>query len=285
MLSGMNSRGLLLFLVLLLTGVTAWAQGIRIDSVSAGPVAVHDHVRFDFHIRVQNDPYPHEFKEDYAYDGADVKLRVGWHWGETPLATSIQFSPAARSHFAFDQDTDFEPGTNSTHGDAGMARSRTLMIGQEIPLGSLAHLGRLAWNESFLMQRTRYGLVTTYDLNSNPSLPSSSYQRTIPEQANVYELRSTLELARTLDRHGWQAGVIGGATPVSQILLHNYVPNLEATSTEAYGFSSRVFVGSRIGGMGWMLGGNAGWYNSYHSIKGFRREVFSMDLEITPWRR
>ncbi len=266
-------------------GAAAWAQGIGIDTVSAGPVAVHDHARFDFHIRVQNDPYPHEFKEDYAYDGADVKLRLGWHWGETPLATSIQFSPAARGHFAFDQDTDFKPGTNFTHGDAGIARSRTILISQEVPLWRVGHLGRLAWNESFLVQRTHYGLVTTYDLNSNPSLPSSSYQRIIPEQANVYELRSTLELARTVVRHGWQAGVIGGATPVSQVLLHNYVPELAATSTEAYGFSGRMFVGSRIGGMGWVLGGNAGWYNSYHSIKGFRREVFSVDLLITPWRR
>lgn len=285
MLSGMNSRGLFLVLALLLTGVTAWGQGIGIDSISAGPVAVHDHVRFDFHIRVKNDPYPHEFKEDYAYDGADVKVRVGWHWGETPLATSIQFSPAARSHFAFDQDTDFMPDTNSTHGDAGIARSRTVMLGQEIPLWSMGRLGKLGWHESFLMQRTRYGLVTTYDLNSNPSLPSTSYQRVITEQANVYELRSTLELGKTVTHHHWNAGVLGGATPLSQILLHNYVPNLAATSTEAYGFSGRVFVGSRIGGMGWTLGGNAGWYNSYHSIQGFRREVFSVDLMITPWRR
>lgn len=265
--------------------VTGWAQGIGIDSISAGPVAVHDHVRFDFHIRVQNDPYPHEFKEDYAYDGADVKLRIGWHWGETPLATSVQFSPAARSHFASDQDTDFKPGTNFTHGDAGIAKSRTLQFSQELPLWSLGRFGKLGWNESFLIQRTQYGLVTTYDLNSNSSLPSNSYQRIIPEQANVYELRSTLELGKRLKRRSWQTGVLGGATPLSQILLHNYVPNLAATSTEAYGFSGRVFAGSQIGGIEWILGGNAGWYNSYHSIKGFRREVFSVDLTVTPWQR
>lgn len=281
----MTHRDWLLLYLCLLLGGSALAQGIGIDSISAGPVAVHDHVQFDFHIRVRNDPYPHEFKEGYAYDGGDVSMRLGWHWGETPLATNIQFSPTARGHFAFDQDTDFKPDTNFTHGDAGIAGSRTIMVSQQFPLWSLGFLGKLGWNESFLSQRTRYGLVTTYDLNSNSSLPSNSYQRTIPEQANLYELRSTLELGKQGTWKRWHAGMTFGMTPLSQILLHNYVPDLAATSTEAYGFSDHLFLSRRAAGIGWELGGDAGWYNSYHSIKGFRREVFSVDLAITPWQR
>jgi hypothetical protein len=102
------------------------AAQVGVDSIAAGPVAIHDHVRIDFHAPVLNDPFPHEVIQGYAFDGADVGLTFEWHWGNTQLRTQVRATPVARSHFAFDQDTDFEPGTNFTHGNAGTARSRTL---------------------------------------------------------------------------------------------------------------------------------------------------------------
>ena len=246
---------------------------------------MHDHVRFDFHIPVKNDPYPHEFKEGYAYDGVDLGIRLAWHWGHSPLITRFRISPVARSHFAFDQDTDFKPGTNSTHGDAGIANSRTFAITQELPWWNLGRLGRISLNESFLSQPTQYGLVTTYDLNSNPALPSSQYQRVITEQANVYELRTTVTLTKALRLEHWELGNTAGTTPIAEIMLHNYVPLLAATSTEAYGFVDRAWIARRIGGIGVQLSGQAASYNSFHSIEGYRRQVFSVELDITPWQR
>ncbi|HEY7856342.1 MAG TPA: hypothetical protein VIC32_07855 [Terriglobales bacterium] len=261
---------------------TVIAQGVGLDRIAVGPIGIHDHVVFDYHFRVLNDPFPHEVKEGYAFDGADVGMAINWHWNKSQLQTRFRVTPASRTHFAYDQDTDFEPNTNFTHGNEGNAKSRTFGVGQSLPLFRLGHWGAVGLDEDFLRQWTRYHRVTTYDLNSNPALPSNSFTRLISEQAIIYEVRSTLTLTERRQWAGWTAEVKLGATPASIVLLHNYIPVvLAATSTEVYGGSSHLAIGHGLGKWGAELLFDAGRYNSYHSIAGFRREQFSAEFLIS----
>ncbi|HXE31228.1 MAG TPA: hypothetical protein VN515_05455 [Terriglobales bacterium] len=68
-------------------------QGTGIDFLSAGPLAVHDHIVFDYHFPIKGDPYHNESKEGYAFDGVDIGVVVGWHWGGTQLGTSFRAPP------------------------------------------------------------------------------------------------------------------------------------------------------------------------------------------------
>jgi len=258
------------------------AQGIGLDRVAVGPLAIHDHVVFDYHFRVLNDPFPHETKEGYAFDGADVAMAIDWHWDKTQLQTRLRVTPASRTHFAYDQDTDFEPNTNFTHGNEGEAKSRTFGVGQSLPFFSLGRWGAVGLDEDFLRQWTRYHQVTTYDLNTNPALASNIFTRLISEQAILYELRSTLTLSERRQWDGWTAEAKLGATPASIVWLHNYIPVvLAATSTEVYGGSAHMALSRGLGKWGAGFDLDAGRYNSYHPIAGFRREQFSVALLIS----
>src|SRR6185437_9833632 len=95
--------------------VVALGQSFRVESLRFGPVAVHDHLEFDYHIPIKGDPFPHEVREGYGYDGVDLELRVDWRWRGAALWTVLRGTPHSRLHFDYDQDTDFEHGTNATH--------------------------------------------------------------------------------------------------------------------------------------------------------------------------
>ncbi len=275
--------GLGLCLGVALAGTRGWGQGVGVDQVEVGPLAVHDHVAFDYHIPIKNDPYPHEVKEGYAYDGVDVGVAIRWHWGRTRLKTQLRVTPASRLHFAYDQDTDFEPTTTFTHGDEGQAHSRTFGLKQQFPLGRLGK-SRIEGELGFLRQWTRYHAVTTYDLNSNPTLPSNSYQRLIYERAILYELRMGLSAGRRWRVGNWEVGGKLGVVPLSSVFLHNYVPELAATSALAYGGTVGVEVERRVGGWGLELSGRAGQYHGYRAIEGFQRQEFALELEVAPPR-
>lgn len=262
-------------------GVGLAGQGIGVDHISAGPMAVHDHVVFDYHIPIKGDPFPHEVKEGYAYDGVDLMAAVGWHWGRAHLLTSLRLTPASRAHFAYDQDTDFKPGTDFTHGNAGPAKSRTFGLDQAFPLLHFRRAGEVGFDVGFLRQWTRYHRVTTYDLNTNPALPSNTYTRLISEQAIVYELRSSLTWAQQRRLGGWTARAKLGVTPVSAIFLRNYIPVvLAATSTEAYGGTAAIGLGHALGRWGVQISATAGRFNGYRAIEGFRREEYTLRLEL-----
>ncbi|HVA63036.1 MAG TPA: hypothetical protein VNF74_04865 [Terriglobales bacterium] len=275
--------GLSLGLGLALAGSRLVAQGVGVDQVQVGPLALHDHVAFDYHIPIKNDPFPHEVKEGYAFDGVDLGAAIRWHWGRTRLETQLRVTPASRLHFAYDQDTDFEPNTNFTHGDEGLAHSRTFGLKQEFPLMRLGKT-QLGGALGFLRQWTRYHQVTTYDLNTNPALPSTFIQRLIYERAILYELRTGLSLARQWQLGGWEVGGKLGATPLTSIFLHNYVPELAATSAIAFGGTMEVEVQRRVGSWGLDLTGRAGQYHGYRAIEGFQRQEFALQLEVAPPR-
>lgn len=63
-----------------------------------------------------------------------------------------------------------------------------------------------------------------------------------------------------------------------------WIPELVATSTNAYGGSGGLGISRRVGD--WRLGlvGTAGRWNSYKAIEGFRRAEFTLRLEVTPPR-
>lgn len=273
---------------LLLTAVAAAgsiyclaAQGVGVDQVWVGPLAVHDHVAFDYHIPIENDPFPHEVKEGYGYDGVDVGAAVDWHWGTSQLRTELRVTPAARSHFDYDQDTDFEPTTNFTHGDAGFARSRSTGVDQSITWLHFGANSTLLLGFTFLRQFTQYRQVTTYNLNSNPSLPSQTIQRLIAERAIVYQLEPKLTWRQEREWRHWTGIGELGVAPLTEILLHNYIPaTLAATSTAAYGVIGGLNLRHRLGGWSFNLGGNAELDHSYGSLEGFRRQQFSLCLEI-----
>jgi len=256
-------------------------QGLHLDSIAVGPLLIHDHVRFDFHIPVLDDPFPHEFIQGYGYDGADLGITADYHWQRRPWRTTLRITPASRRHFAFDQDTDFRPGTNFTHGNAGDAKSRTFGIGQSLPLVALGRWGWLSYQFDYTRQWSRFHDVTTYDLNSNPALPSNRYIRVIGEHVIVHELRSTLLWSLAHAGHAWDSSADFGATPLTGITLKNYIPVILATDiAKAYGGNTRLTLTRHLGASwGLRLAGEAGWYNSYQSSHGFRREVFGFRLE------
>jgi hypothetical protein len=267
-------------------GPRAAAQNVGLDRISVGPVAVHDHIAFDLHIPIQNDPYPHEVKEGYAFDGVDLGATLHWHWGRSRFTTRFRVTPASRLHWAYDQDTDFKPATAFTHGDAGYARGRTFAIAQSFPeWRAPAGRGALRYRLSFVRQATSYHSVTTYDLNTNPALPSTSYQRVIGERAIVYELRSTVAWLGTRQAGPWQLHGELGFTPLASILLHNYIPVvLAATSSEAYGASTTLSAGRDWDGWRIAVRGTAGIYQGYRWIEGFSRQEFTFGLSVSPPR-
>lgn len=276
-------------LLVLLAAPGAWAQGLGIDRWFAGVEAVHDHVTFAFHQPALNDPYPHLVREGYAFDGADLVLGLRWHWDRGHWVTRLRVTPAARSHWAYDEDTDFRPGDQFTHGDEGYARSRTFGVSQEFPAwrlgGRHGHWGSLAYRIGLLRQYTRYHAVTTFNLNSNPALGSMSFQRLISERAIIYELRTTLLWKRHWRRGRWRLGGDLGTTPLAGVWLRNYIPVVEATSqTQAYGFSAALnatrWLG-RTGAWGLRLGAHADWESGYNPAKYFRREIFALRLQVT----
>ncbi len=276
-------------LLVLLAAPTAWAQGLGIDRWFAGVEAVHDHVTFAFHQPALNDPYPHLVREGYAFDGADLVLGLRWHWNHGHWVTRLRVTPVARSHWAYDEDTNFQPGDQFTHGDEGYARSRTFGVSQQFPAwhvgGRSGRWGAISYRLGLLRQFTRYHAVTTFNLNSNPALGSMSFQRLISERAIIYELRSTLLWRRRWRRGRWRLGGGLGATPLVGVWLRNYIPVVEATSqTQAYGFSAALSATRRLGraaAWGLRLGAHAGWESGYNSAKYFRREIFALSLQIT----
>lgn len=281
----MKARRAALAALGLLSVLPAVAQGVGLDSVAAGPLALHDHVSFEFHQPALGDPYPHEFRQGYGFDGADLGLDLGWHWGGFHTHTLLRVSPAARAHWAYDQDTDTRPGTDFTHGNAGYARSRTFGLGQQIPLGG-GRRGGLALRFDFLRQWTRYHAVTTYDLNSNPAQPSTIYSRLISERAIVEELRPEMVLGRHLRRGRWAYSVQGALAPLAWVEIRNYIPVVLATSsTEAYGLGADLAVTRRFGpAAGLRLGVRARWENGYQRAKFFRREQFALHVDWV-WQR
>ncbi len=276
-------------LLVLLAAPRAWAQGLGIDRWFAGVEAVHDHVTFAFHQPALNDPYPHLVREGYAFDGVDLVLGLRWHWDRGHWVTRLRVTPAARSHWAYDEDTNFQPGDQFTHGDEGYARSRTFGVSQQFPAwhlgGRSGRWGAISYRLGLLRQFTRYHAVTTFNLNSNPVLGSMSFQRLISERAIIYELRSTLLWRRRWRRGRWRLGGGLGATPLEGVWLRNYIPVVEATSqTQAYGFSATLSASRRLGraaAWGLRLGAHAGWESGYNSAKYFRREIFALRLQIT----
>lgn len=144
----------------LLGQLTLAGQAVGVDAVRVGSVLTHDHFRYDLHIGIKNDPYPHEVREEYAFDGGDVGVGLRWHWGQTRLETDFQITPIARSGF--------RPGTDFTHGDAGTARSRSVSVRQRLPVHDFGSAGSLQYQVGVERQWSGYGWVTTYERNSNP---------------------------------------------------------------------------------------------------------------------
>ena len=253
---------------------------IRLERFRFGPVAVHDHIAFDYRFPVPNDPYPHQMKQGYAFDGVEMAAALDWLWGRTPMRTTLRFSPAPTRHWAYDQDTNFTPTGTFTHGDAGYAQGRTFALGQRIAIGAIPGWGGLGLALGFLRQASRYGLVTTYDLNSNPALPSTSYTRTINERAILYELRVGLATAHDVRWGAWTLHAGFEATPMADILLRNYIPELAPTSTLAYGGAATLALGRRLGRWRWRLGGEARWESGYKPLWRFDRQTFALRLEF-----
>jgi len=269
--------------MILAASAGAWAQAPKLDAIRFGPVAVHDHLEFDYHIPIKNDPFPHEVREGYGFDGVDLGLQANWHWRGAILATELRATPGARLHFAYDQDTDFEPATDSTHGNEGLARSRSVAFRQGLQLwrsrtGARAELS-LGWER----QWTRYHAVTTYDLNTNPALPSTFTQRDISERAVAYELRPGMRLA---DQRGWGAWRIAGwaeADPLDLVLLRNYIPVVEAaTSAQGYGGALGFSADRPWGAWRLSLGANAGLERGWRWREQFSRQRFTLELQVAP---
>lgn len=268
-------------LVLLCATPGLFALQFGLDQVSAGPLWVHDHVSFAFHQPALNDPFPHEFKQGYGFDGGDLGLAFRWHWSGFHARTWLRVSPASRTHWAYDQDTDLRPTTDATHGNEGYAKSRTFGIGQELPLAGVGRLGAAIFQFDFLRQWTRYHAVTTYDLNSNPALPSVVYSRLISERAIVYELRPAVALRQSFALGGWRIEQTGSLAPVEMISLHNYIPVvLAVSSTTGYGWGEDFAVTRGLGAATVRLSGVARWENGYGRAKFFRREEFGARIEI-----
>lgn len=275
----------LLLLVCLCSTLVA-AQGGQAqplgDALQFGALAVHDHIAFNYHFRVKNDPFPHQTKEGYAFDGVDAVAALHWHWGDAHLTTTLRATPISRSHFAYDQDTDFMPGNDFTHGNAGPARSRTLGLDQSF---ALTRSGHWAADLGFLRQWTRYHQVTTYDLNTNPALPSNIFSRLISERAIVYEVRPSLTWTTQSRHRAWATGAAFSATPLTEVFLRNYIPVvLAATSLSAYGGSATLAAAHALGGWTAQVGAGAGWYQNYGGTYGFRRQEFSLRLLLSPSR-
>ena len=268
--------------------VWAWqaglsAQGLGVDRLSFGPVAVHDHVTFDLHIPILNDPYPHETREGYAFDGVDLEGAMAWHWGTSPLFTEVRVTPASRAHLAFDQDTDFEPTTNFTHGNQGPARSRTVAVEQRWGLVRSPRLGAFGFQFDWERQWTRYHQVTTYDLNSNPALPSNVYTRLISERAIVYDLRMGMGWTGTRTLGNWQASLTAGVTPVERIWLANYVPVVKVVTSEpALGGTLGLALARRVGRWRFELAGDGERSRSLSSQMRFTRETYELQVLLTP---
>ncbi|MGH9481651.1 MAG: hypothetical protein ACRD1L_06130 [Terriglobales bacterium] len=260
-------------------------QGMGVDQVRLGPVALHDHVGFDYHIPIANDPFPHQVREGYGYDGVDLGVAVDWHWGASQLQTLLRITPVARSHFDYDQDTDFEPSTAVTHGDAGFARGRSFGVDQSVTWLHFGSNTTLLLGFGFLRQWTRYHQVSTYDLNSNPSLPSQTVQRLISERAIVYQLEPSLSWRQQRAWGGWTGTGQVGVAPLTEVLLHNYIPTtLAATSTTAYGVIGTLALQHRLGEWSIKLGGSAAFDHSYGSLEGFYRQQFALRFELAPPR-
>lgn len=267
-----------LALGLVLSLLATALAGQSLDALQFGALAIHDHITFNYHIPIKNDPFPHQVKEGYAFDGVDALAALRWHWGGTRLTTALRATPASRTHFAYDQDTDFMPGNDFTHGNAGPARSRTFGLDQSLSLSR-----HISADLGFLRQWTRYHQVSTYDLNTNPALPSSINQRLISERAIVYELRPSV--AWTGQRHwgDWSSGAALSLSPMSEVFLRNYIPVvLAATSLTAYGGAATVATAHRLGSWSAQLDATAGWYQNYGHAYGFRREEFSLRLSLSP---
>lgn len=258
------------------------AQGVGVDAVQVGPVATHDHFRYDLHIGIKDDPYPHEVREEYAYDGVDVGVGIRWHWGRAKLATDVQVTPVARSHYAFDQDTDFGPDTAATHGDAGTARSRSVSVRQWMPLHDFGRRGHLRYEVGLERQWSGYGWVTTYDLNSNPALPSTSYQRQLNERAILYELEYGVQWGLERGSGAWRWGLDLTPEPLEAVFMRNHIPVLAPTSALGYGGSVGLRVARRLGGWDFELAGTAGEQRGYRWVEGFERQRFTLSLEVQP---
>jgi hypothetical protein len=246
---------------------------MRLDSLSIGTMAVHDHVRFDFHDRVSNDPYPHEFMQGYAFDGADLESRIAWHWGMQPLVTTLRVTPVARHHFAFDQDIDYHPAVYM-HGDAGDARSRTFGIEQQLPLAR-----RLDFDFNFVRQWSRFHDVTTFDITP---FSSNVYERTISERAVVHEIASGAIYRLPLIDGRWRVVSETRADPLGIVWLDNYVPVIhDRNSAMSFDLLERLRSSHPVGNR-WQIAltGEAGWGHSYSEIHKFYREQFDVRLEL-----
>lgn len=263
--------------------IVALGQGFRVESVRFGPVAVHDHLQFDYHIPIKGDPFPHEVREGYGYDGVDLELRVDLRWRGVALWTGLRGIPHSRLHFDYDQDTDFEPGTNATHGNEGYARSRSVALEQGMALwtgkSGMRADAVLGWDR----QWTRYHTVTTYDLNTNPALPSKFVQRDISERAVVYELRPAFRVAQRNRYGGWETDAWAEGVPLELMLLRNYIPVvLAATSSEGYGGAAGLSVEHGWGAWRFGLAGSAGLERAWHWREMYRRQRFLLELRIAP---
>lgn len=269
-------KALSICLALLLLAAALPSQSV--DALQFGVLAIHDHIAFNYHIPIKNDPFPHQVKEGYAFDGADAIAALHWHWGATRLVTALRVTPASRTHFAYDQDTDFMSGNDFTHGNEGFARSRTFGLDQSFSLSP-----HLSTDLGFLRQWTRYHQVTTYDLNTNPALPSNIVQRLISERAVVYELRPGLVWTERRQVGAWSTGAAFSVSPISEIFLRNYIPVvLAATSLSAYGGTATIATTRPFGSWKAELGASAGWYQNYGRAYGFRRQEFSLRLALSP---
>ncbi len=286
-------RAFALFVVLLAAAPAARAQGLGVDHWFAGVEAVHDHVAFSFYQPALNDPYPHRVQEGYAFDGPDLVFGLRWHWRRSHWFTELRLTPAARSHRAYDQDSNFipagpaGPADQFTHGDEGYARGRTFALAQQFPawhLGRRSRWGSLAYRMGLLRQFTRYHAVTTYNLNSNPALPAMSFSRLISERAIIYELRNSLLWRQHWSRGRWRWRGTLGLEPLVGVWLRNYIPVVAATSqTQAYGASAalaatRFFTPARRWGL--RLAATADEESGYNPRKAFRRETFALRLQL-----
>ncbi len=275
-----GGRRLVLWIFLLpLLGLNLPAQ-IGLDRVSAGLMLEHDHVHFDFHIPVLHDPYPHEFQQGYGYDGVDLVAGLRWHWDAARQITRFRLSPGAQDHFGYDQDTDYEPNTTATHGDAGTTSNHTFVFSQWSQLGRLRHWGDWGMEGGFLRQSARYHEILTYDLNSNPLLPSHEYYRSSPERAIIYELRLGLGWRGQIRKPGWSIHSNFNLLPIDQVLLHNYIPEPVATATLAYGFGGGLILQFDLGKWRLKTGIEAKGTNSYTPTHSFNRQLYAFQLAV-----
>ncbi len=266
--------------MLLACGAVSLLGQIRLNRISVGMMAVHDHVHIDFHGPVLHDPFPHEFQQGYAYDGEDLMASAYWSWGKSRQITRLRISPGTHSHFAYDQDTDFMPQNRFTHGDAGITTNRTFMLSQWDEFESLGRWGELGMTAGYLRQAAQYHQVLTYDLNSNPALPSREYYRPSPERAILYELRGGFGWRGGPQHRNWAQRAPLNNPPLGQGRLAQYVPGLAATATPAVGVGGGLDYRVRLGN--WILttGGDAAGTNSYGPTHSFNRQVYSLHVTL-----